>query len=121
VRSRPWLRASLVGFIIGIPLTAIGFVLASDAINALGALLVGLSGIGVGIALLTLPTSGKARWLSQLAGAGLLIGMPMGIAWSLAILSGQTFLDLDTMIRTHGALNATAVLLGVASYRAPGS
>ena len=117
VRSRPWLRASLVGFIIGIPLTAIGFVLASDAINALGALLVGLSGIGVGIALLTLPTSGKARWLSQLAGAGLLIGMPMGIAWSLAILSGQTFLDLDTMIRTHGALNATAVLLGVASFR----
>jgi hypothetical protein len=44
--------------------------------------------------------------------------MPMGIAWSRAILSGQTFLDLDTMIRTHGALNATAVLLGVSSYRA---
>jgi hypothetical protein len=43
--------------------------------------------------------------------------MPMGIAWSVAILLGSTFLDLDTMIRTHGVLNASAMLLGVMSYR----
>lgn len=116
-RSRPWLRASVAGLIVGIPLTAVGFVLVSDAINSVGALVVGLSGIGVGIGLLTVPTSGRARWASRLAGAALLIGMPMGIVWSLAIVSGQAFLDLDTMIRTHGVLNATAVLLGVASYR----
>ncbi len=41
----------------------------------------------------------------------------MGIAWSFAILTGQPFLDLDTMIRTHGVLNALAVLIGVTAYR----
>jgi hypothetical protein len=120
-RSRPWLRVSLIGLVTGIPLTALGFVLASNAINALGALFVGLSGLGVGVALLTPPSSGRERWPSLLAGAALLVGMPMGVAWSVAILSGQTFLDLDTMIRTHGALNAAAVLLGVAFYRAAGT
>jgi hypothetical protein len=119
-RSRPWLRGPVAGLVVGIPLTALGFVLVSDAISAVGALFVGLSGIGVGLALLTVSTSGSARWISKLAGAALLVGMPMGIAWSLAILVGGSFLDLDTMIRTHGVLNATAVLLGVAVYRSDG-
>jgi hypothetical protein len=114
---RPWLGASVAGLIVGIPLTAVGFVLVSDAFNAVGALLVGLSGIGVGVGLLTVPASGASRWAARLAGVALLVGMPMGIAWSMAILLGASFLDLDTMIRTHGALNATAVLLGVAAYR----
>jgi hypothetical protein len=43
--------------------------------------------------------------------------MPMGIAWSIAILTGQTFLDLESMVRTHGVLNSTAVLLAVVAYR----
>lgn len=120
-RSRPWLRAPVAGLAVGIPLTALGFVLVSDAISAVGAVFVGLSGIGVGIGLLTVSTSGPPLWLSKLAGAALLVGMPMGIAWSLAILVGGTFLDLDTMIRTHGVLNAAAVLLGVAAYRSDGS
>jgi hypothetical protein len=117
---RPWLRTSVAGLIIGIPLTALGFVLASDAINAVGALFVGLSGIGIGIGLLTVAAPGRPQW-AMLAGAALLIGVPMGIAWSLAILAGTSFLDLETMIRTHGVLNATAVLLGVATYRSAGS
>ena len=94
--------------------------LVSDAISAVGALFVGLSGIGVGLGLLTVSTPGPARWISKVAGGALLVGMPMGIAWSLAILVGRSFLDLDTMIRTHGVLNATAVLLGVAAYRPDG-
>jgi hypothetical protein len=116
-RSRAGLRAPVLGLIAGIPLTAVGFVLATDAINAVGALLVGLSGIGIGVALLSASASNRVRWVARIAGVALLIGMPMGIAWSLSILSGQSFLDLDTMIRTHGALNATAVVLGVASFR----
>ncbi len=115
-RRRPWLRAPVAGLMVGIPLTALGFVLVSDAINAVGALVVGSSGIGVGIGLVTAAGPGLSRW-ARGAGVALLIGMPMGIAWSVAILVGSTFLDLDTMIRTHGALNATAVLLGVAAYR----
>ena len=115
--SRPWLRASVLGLIAGIPLTAAGFVLSSDAINAIGAVLVGLSGIGVAVALLGAPVSSSARWAQRAAGAALLLGMPMGIGWSIAILSGLTFLDLDTMIRTHGTLNALAVVLGVVAHR----
>jgi hypothetical protein len=116
-RSRPWLRAPVAGLIVGIPLTALGFVLVSDAFDAVGALFVALSGIGVGVGLLTVAVSGASRWAARLAGVALFVGMPMGIAWSMAILLGTSFLDLDTMIRTHGALNATAVLLGVAAYR----
>ena len=116
-RSRPWLGAPVAGLIVGIPVTALGFVLVSDALSAVGAVFVGLSGIVAAIGLVTAPASGPARWASRLAGAALLVGMPMGIAWSLSILLGGTFLDLDTMIRTHGALNATAVLLGVGAYR----
>ncbi len=116
--SRPWLRLSVLGLIVGIPITAAGFVLTSDPINAIGALVVGSSGIGVAIALLTGRTRGTGGWVSKAAGIALLVGMPMGMAWSLAILTSQTFLDLDTMIRTHGVLNAMAVLIAVASYPA---
>ena len=115
--SRPWLRASVLGLMVGIPLTALGFVLPSNAFGALGALCVGLSGIGVGIALLTGRVHGRSRWLPRVAGLALLVGMPMGIGWSLSILFGWRYLDLDTMIRTHGAMNALAVLIAVASYR----
>ena len=115
-RRRPWLRAPVAGLIVGIPLTALGFVLVSDAINAVGTVFVGLSGIAVGIGLLTITATGISRWAARAAGMALLIGMPMGIAWSMAILVGASFLDLDTMVRTHGALNATAILLGVAAY-----
>jgi hypothetical protein len=116
--ARPWLRASVLGLIVGIPLTAAGFMLVSDPINAIGALVVGSAGIGVAIALLTGRARGAAGWASKVAGIALLVGMPMGMAWSLAILTGQTFLDLDTMIRTHGVLNSIAVLIAVASYPA---
>jgi len=118
-RSRPWLRASVVGLVVGIPLTALGFVLTTNLVNSLGAALVGLSGIGVGLALLTDATPGPWRWASRLAGAALLVSMPLAIGWSLAILTAQPFLDLETMIRTHGELNALAVLLGVAAYAVP--
>ncbi len=119
-RSRPWLRASVLGLSIGIPLTALGFVVASNPINSAGALIVGISGIGVGVALLTGPAPHSAKaalWVPRLAGAALLVSMPLAIAWSLAILTGQAFLNLETMIRTHGELNATAILLVVAAYR----
>jgi hypothetical protein len=115
--SRPWLRIPAIGLIVGIPLTALGFVLSSDPINAIGTLIVGSSGIGIALALVTGRVIERTGWLSQAAGVALLIGMPMGIAWSLAILTGVAFVDLDTMVRTHGALNATAVLFAVLAYR----
>ena len=118
-RSRSSLRASVAGLIVGIPITAAGFVLHSDPIGAVGALFVGLAGIGVGLALVFGGRPDLTAWVSRLAGAALLVGMPMGIAWSLSLLFHVAFLDLDTMIRTHGALNATAVVLGVLAHRGP--
>ena len=118
-RNRPWLRASVIGLVVGIPLTAVGFVTSSNAVNAVGALIVGSSGIGVAIALLGGRTRTIAERGSKLAGLALLVGMPMGIAWSVSILTGFAFIDLDAMIRTHGALNATAVLIAVITFRPP--
>lgn len=113
--TRPVLRIPILGLVVGTPVTALGFILASDPVNALGAVMVGLSGIGVGLALISTDVLGAARWAQRIAGAALLVGMPMGIAWSLAILLGTSFLDLELMVRTHGALNALAVLLAAVS------
>ena len=111
--NRPRIAASVCGLLIGIPVTAAGFVTGSTALNAIGALLTGLAGIVLALGLLTdrspASTASRAAW--RLAGLALLIGMPMAIAWSAAIAFGTSFLDIDRMVRTHGALNAVAVLL----------
>jgi hypothetical protein len=110
----------VLGLALGIPVTALGFVVPSDAIGAVGAVLVGSSGIGVGLALLTERSSRSRRWPTRAAGVALLLAMPMGIAWSIAILTGARFLDLDTMVRTHGSLNAAGVLIAVLASRREG-
>ncbi len=117
---RPWLGVPVLGLALGIPVTALGFAVPSDAIGAVGAVLVGSSGIGVGLALLTERSSRSRRWPTRAAGVALLLAMPMGIAWSIAILTGARFLDLDTMVRTHGSLNAAGVLIAVLASRREG-
>lgn len=109
--SRPLMRLPVLGLVLGIPLTAVGFVTRSDAISALGALVVGSSGIAVAIGLLANDVGDRGRWALRAAGAALVVGMPLGIAWAVSVLTGFVFVDLETMVRTHGALNATAVLL----------
>jgi hypothetical protein len=115
--SRQWVSVSVAGLIVGIPLTALGFVLASNPINAAGAAVTGVSGVGVGLAFLSTRVITWSDWLLRIAGIALLIGMPMGIAWSISILLDRSFLDLDTMVRTHGVLNSLAVLVAVLAYR----
>ena len=58
--SRPWLKGPVAGLCVGIPLTAAGFVLSSNPISAIGALVVGSSGIAVGIALAAGAASDRA-------------------------------------------------------------
>ncbi|HEY0444557.1 MAG TPA: YndJ family transporter, partial [Candidatus Limnocylindrales bacterium] len=111
--ARPALRGAVLGFIVGIPVTALGFTLPSTLFGALGALIVGGSGIVFALDLIGSSRTGRARWPHRVAGLALLVGMPMGIAWSVAILLGVRFLDVDAMVRSHGALNATAVLIAV--------
>ena len=110
---RPRVGLAVLGLTVAIPVTAAGFVTGSTALNALGALVTGLSGIGLALALLSDGSSAScpARLAWRLAGLALLVGMPMGIAWSVAIAFGLNFLDIDRMVRTHGALNSLAVLL----------
>ncbi len=111
----PWLGPAVLGLVIGTPGTALGFVVRSDEIAAIGALVVAISGIAAAVALLTVAhrvvPAGPARWAHRLAGLALLVGMPLAIAWALGTVTGSTFLGIDTMIRTHGALNASAVVL----------
>jgi hypothetical protein len=108
---QPAVRASVLGLMVGMPLTAAGFVLASSLLGALGALVVGLSGIGMGVGLLVRSDARPGRWLGRVAGVAFLLGMPLGIAWAFGTLLSIPFLDLETMVRTHGVLNAVGVLL----------
>jgi hypothetical protein len=114
--TRPAVAAAVIGLVAGIPVTALGFVLPSAAVGALGALLVGSSGIGVALALLTAAGPQVTRRARRAAGIALLVGMPLGIGWSVAGLLGVGFLDLDAMVRTHGVLNAFAVVATVATW-----
>jgi hypothetical protein len=115
--KRPTLRAPVIGLIVGMPITALGFIIPSQVLGAIGALFVGLSGIAFAVSLLVGAGEAANRWGYRVAAAALLVGMPMGIAWSLALLFQIGFLDVDAMIRSHGALNATAVLIVTAAYR----
>jgi hypothetical protein len=114
---RSALRGPVIALVAGMPITALGFILPSPLLSALGALLVGLAGIAFALSLLTSDSHGARRWANRAAGVALLIGMPMGITWSLAMLFGVGFLNMDAMVRSHGALNATAVLLATAAAR----
>ena len=115
-RRRSSMRFAILGLVIGFPVTAAAFVLASDALNALGAVIVGLAGSFVAIALTLVRGGGWRTWTMRLAGVALLLGVPMGIAWSWAIWLGIDFLGLDAMVRTHGVLNAVGVMLVALAY-----
>jgi hypothetical protein len=114
-RSVKPIRWSVVGIVVGMPITALGFVADSLWIGAVGAIVVGASGLGVGYVLLTsnpiVLASGPPRLAWRVAGVALLLAMPLGIGWSVALLFGGTLLPLESMVRTHGVLNAAAVTL----------
>ena len=114
--TRPIVAAAIVGLVAGIPVTALGFVLPNAAVGALGASLVGCSGIGVALALLTAGGPPVTRAARRAAGIALLVGMPLGIGWSVAGLLGIGFIDLDAMVRTHGALNAFAIVAAAVTW-----
>jgi hypothetical protein len=113
---RTVVRAALLGLAFGIPFTALAFILASSALNAIGASLVGVSGIVIAVALIRHDT-GAMGWMPRIAGAAMCIGFPMGIAWAWSAWLAIGFIDLDLMVRTHGALNAAGVLLAAFGLR----
>jgi hypothetical protein len=100
-----WLAS--VGLIVGIWLTAAGFVLPPRDLGWLGALLVGTSGLFVAGLLVGRPGGAVIR----LACLALAVGMVLAIAWPTSLVLAPGLLDIDLMVRTHGVLNATAVTL----------
>jgi hypothetical protein len=55
----------------------------------------------------------SAAVLATLAGASLLVSMPMAVIYTTGILVGTTWLDLDTMAAIHGTLNALGFALPI--------
>jgi hypothetical protein len=107
-RPRRWLAVALATVILGIPLTAIGF-LGLPLANWTGALLTAGGAFGIGLATALLAGglhSRGARLLAAVAGLCLLVSMPMAVIHATGVLVGTTWLDLATMARVHGALNS---------------
>jgi hypothetical protein len=106
-RPARWLEFGLGTLVVGIPVTAVGFLGVALA-GWTGALLVSGGGLTVGAAMLLVASSmpGRtARWLARTAGVSLLVSMPLAIVYATGTFTGSAWLDLPTMARTHGALN----------------
>ena len=103
-----WIELALGVVILGIPLTALGF-FGLPIVNWAGSMLVACGGFGIGIATWVVAghlATRPARLLARIAAASLLLAMPMAATYSSGVLSGTTWLDLPTMARIHGSLNA---------------
>jgi hypothetical protein len=120
-RRRPsrWLEVALGAVVVGIPVTALGFIGLPFA-NWVGAMLTAGGGFGIGLAtlfvvptLLRGPMVGPAGGLAVVAGVSLLISMPMAVIYATGTLVGSTWLDVSTMARIHGTINALGFSLPV--------
>jgi hypothetical protein len=107
--------AGVVGLVVGIPLTALGWMIGTPMAAWPGATTVAASGLLVAAALARLSGSGRAARVGAAAALG--VGMAMAIGWASALAWGIPYVDLETMVRTHGALNLLAVI--VASFAIP--
>lgn len=103
-RHHVWAFGALI---VGIPITAVGFL--GIALAAwLGAMSVALGGFGIGLAVFRAAgvlRTGGARALARLAGLTLLVSMPLAAVYAMGAWLGIAWLDLPTMARTHGFLN----------------
>jgi hypothetical protein len=118
-RARPerlWIGA-LVGLIVGTPLTALGF-FGLPAINWIGAMVVSVSGFGVGLATISAAGDrpGATARLLRVGGATLLLTMPLAAVYATGVTFGIPILDVPAMAAIHGSLNvvgfAGPVMLG---------
>lgn len=107
-RPTRWLEIALGLVVVGIPITALGFIGVPFA-SWVGAMLTASGGLGIGLATLAVARDlrpRRARILGVIAGASLLVSMPMAAIYATGVLLGTTWLDLPTMARIHGGLNA---------------
>jgi len=92
--------------IAGIPLTAASFVGLTPAALP-GALLVAGGGLAIAVGTLRVARApGPGRRLLRVAGASLLVSMPLAAGYAIGQASGWPWLDIRQMIAIHGTVNA---------------
>jgi hypothetical protein len=107
-----------VGLAAGIPMTAVGWMLGTPIAAWPGSVVVAVGGVLVAAGIAAAP----GAWRGGRAGAALALGagMVLAIGWSTALAWGVPYLDLETMVRSHGVLNLGAVLVASIALTAPG-
>ncbi len=108
-RRRPAIavEAAIGAVIVGIPLTAFGF-FGFPLPSLVGSLLVAGGGFVIGIAHLVAATGqpgAAVRLLARVAGASLLLSMPLAATYALRAFAGTPAPDIEWMARVHGGLN----------------
>jgi len=112
-RRTRWLERGIGAVVIGIPVTALGF-FGFPIANWTGALLTAGGGFGIGVATVFVArrlATRPARLLGIVAGASLLVSMPLAIAYATGAFLGVGWLRLDVMAGVHGTLNALGFAL----------
>jgi len=112
-RLARWLELAIGAVVVGIPVTALGF-FGLPLANWVGAVLTAAGGFGIGIATLVIALTlvGRgATTFAVIAGASLLISMPMAVIYATGTLTGAAWLGMDVMARIHGGLNAVGFAL----------
>lgn len=105
-----WL--AIIAIVAGTAVTALGF-FAAFMFQWVGALMVGSGGLVVAALVGRSVAGGVGRTVvvARLAVGALAIGMVLAIGWPTSLVLAPGLLDIDLMVRTHGILNATAVVV----------
>ena len=105
---------AVVGLLVGIPTTAIGF-LGVPMLSFGGGWLVAGSGFLVGLGLIARARDrhGPGRAIAAASGAALLISMPLAAAWATTAFLAIPFLPIPVMAAVHGGLNVVGFAIPV--------
>ena len=122
-RLKQTLLVALVLALVASPLTAIGFVY-SATVGAVGAIAfaLGLFIWAVATIFVTAPRlPASPRALLFVAAASVLASMTMAAVYATGVAAGESWIDIPTMARTHGVLNAVGFsLCGSLAWRQNG-
>jgi YndJ-like protein len=108
-----WLGAALGAVVVGIPITALGF-LGIPGANWIGAVLTAVGGFGIGLVTIRVASMlarRSATILAGIAGVSLLVSMPLALAYGTEVQIGATWLSVERMAAVHGTLNAVGFAL----------